>query len=165
MAGYAHHAYFPAAGPKYVWKQKDSVTIASLSRLSNALNLAARAHAIPGGVPIYLTEFGVQSKPNKFEGVSSAKQAEYDAIAEHMAYYNPRVAAFSQYLFKDDPISGRLTAGGFVGFQTGLEYVSGARKPLYYGFPVPLTVTKRGRGFSLWGLVRPTTGSQRPRCS
>ncbi len=48
MTGYAHHAYFPAAGPKYVWKQKDSVTIASLSRLSNALNLAARAHAIPG---------------------------------------------------------------------------------------------------------------------
>jgi len=159
MSGYAHHAYFPAAGPKYVWKQKDSVTIASLSRLSNALNLAARAHAIPSGVPIYLTEFGVQSKPNKFEGVSPAKQAEYDAIAEHMAYNNPRVAAFSQYLFKDDPLSGRLTVSGFVGFQTGLEYISSARKPLYYGFPVPLTVTKRGHGFSLWGLVRPTTGS------
>ena len=158
MSGYAHHAYFPAAGPKYVWKQKDSVTIASLSRLSNALNLAARAHAIPGGVPIYLTEFGVQSKPNKYEGVSPAKQAEYDAIAEHMAYDNPRVAAFSQYLFKDDPVSGRLTASGAVGFQTGLEYVTGARKPLYYGFPVPLTVTKRGHGFALWGLVRPATG-------
>jgi len=161
MTGYAHHAYFPAAGPKYVWKQKDSVTIASLSRLSNALNLAARAHAIPGGVPIYLTEFGVNSKPNKFEGVSAAKQAEYDAIAEHMAYDNPRVAAFSQYLFKDDPVGGPFSVsaiGGFVGFQTGLEYVSGAHKPLYNGFPVPLTVTKRGHGFSLWGLIRPTAG-------
>jgi hypothetical protein len=158
MSGYAHHAYFPAAGPRYVWKQKDSVTIASLSRLSNALNLSARAHAIPGGVPIYLTEFGVQSKPNKYEGVSAAKQTEYDAIAEHMAYSNPRVAAFSQYLFKDDPISGRLTASGFVGFQTGLEYVNGEHKPLYNGFPVPLTVTKRGHGFSLWGLIRPTAG-------
>jgi len=161
MTGYAHHAYFPAAGPKYVWKQKDSVTIASLSRLSNALNLAARTHAIPGGVPIYLTEFGVNSKPNKFEGVSAAKQAEYDAIAEHMAYDNPRVAAFSQYLFKDDPVGGPFSVsaiGGFVGFQTGLEYVSGAHKPLYNGFPVPLTVTKRGHGFSLWGLIRPTAG-------
>jgi hypothetical protein len=160
MSGYAHHAYFPAAGPKYVWKQKDSVTIASLSRLSNALNLAAGARAIPRGVPIYLTEFGVNSKPNKYEGVSAAKQAEYDAISEHMAYSNPRVAGFSQYLLKDDPISGRLTTnviGGFVGFQTGLEYVNGKRKPLFYGFPVPLTVTKRGHGFSLWGLVRPTT--------
>jgi hypothetical protein len=162
MTGYAHHAYFPAAGPRYVWKQKDSVTIASLSRLSGALNKAASAHAIPGGLPIYLTEFGVNSKPNKFEGVSAAKQAEYDAISEHMAYSNPRVAAFSQYLLKDDPLSGRLTGntiGGYVGFQTGLEYVSGARKPLYYGFPVPLTVTKRKHGFALWGLVRPTTGA------
>jgi hypothetical protein len=162
MSGYAHHAYFPAAGPKYVWPQKDSVTIASLSRLSNALNSAARAHAIPGGVPIYLTEFGVNSKPNKFEGVSAAKQAEYDAIAEHMAYSNPRVAAFSQYLFKDDPLGGPFSVsaiGGFVGFQTGLEYVSGQHKPLYKGFPVPLTVSKRGHGFSLWGLVRPTSGS------
>jgi hypothetical protein len=162
MAGYAHHAYFPAAGPKYVWPQKDSVTIASLSRLSNALNSAARAHAIPGGVPIYLTEFGVNSKPNKFEGVSAAKQAEYDAIAEHMAYSNPRVAAFSQYLFKDDPVGGPFSVsaiGGFVGFQTGLEYVSGQHKPLYNGFPVPLAVSKRGHGFSLWGLVRPSTGS------
>src|SRR6202034_3543617 len=114
MTGYAHHAYFPAAGRTYVGKQKDSVTIAALSRPSNALNLAARAHAIPGGVPISLTEFGVNSKPNKFEGVSAAKQAEYDAIAEQMAYSNPRVVAFSQYLFKDDPISGRLTASGFV---------------------------------------------------
>ncbi len=112
-------------------------------------------------MPIYLTEFGVNSKPNKFEGVSAAKQAEYDAIAEHMAYDNPRVAAFSQYLLKDDPIGGPFSAsaiGGFVGFQTGLEYVSGEHKPLYNGFPVPLTVTKRGHGFSLWGLVRPTTG-------
>jgi hypothetical protein len=162
MTGYAHHAYFPAAGPYYVWPQRDSVTIGSLSRLSNALNLAARAHAIPGGVPIYLTEFGVQSKPNKYEGVSAAKQAEYDAIAEHIAYSNPRVAAFSQYLLKDDPLGGPFSAsaiGGYVGFQTGLEYVTGQPKPLYAGFPVPLTVTKRGHGFSLWGLVRPTTGA------
>jgi hypothetical protein len=36
--------------------------------------------------------------------------------------------------------------------------VSGQPKPLYNGFPVPLTVTKRGHGFALWGLVRPTTG-------
>ncbi len=81
-------------------------------------------------MPIYLTEFGVQSKPNKQLGVSVAKQAEYDAIVEHIAYSNPRVAAFSQYLLKDDPIGGAPGSsahGGIVGFQSGLEYVSGAR--------------------------------------
>ena len=48
--------------------------------------------------------------------------------------------------------------GGTVGFQTGLEYVSGARKPLYFGWPVPLTVARTRHGSELWGLVRPTTG-------
>ena len=111
---------------------------------------------------MYLTEFGVQSKPNRYLGVSVAQQAEEDAIAEHIAWSNPRVAAFSQYLLKDDPLGGAPGAsvhGGTIGFQTGLEYLSGARKPLYFGFPVPLVVFRRGHGFSLWGLVRPATGA------
>lgn len=158
MTGYAHHAYTLPAGPYYVPPEPDDVTIGALSRLSRALDLAARAHAIPAGLPIYLTEFGVQSKPNKEIGVSAAQQAQFDAITEHIAYSNPRVAAFSQYLLKDDPVLGSAGAsvrGGYVGFQTGLEYVSGQPKPLYTGFPVPLTVTKLHRGFALWGLVRP----------
>jgi len=162
MAGYAHHAYTLPAGPHYVSPQADNVTIGSLSRLSRALDLAARAHAIKGKVPIYLTEFGVQSKPNKQLGVSAAQQVEFDAIAEHMAYSNARVAAFSQYLLKDDPLGGApgsSVRGGTVGFQTGLEYVSGAHKPLYSGWPVPLIVTKLHHGVSLWGLVRPTTAA------
>ncbi len=152
ISGYAHHAYTLPAGPHYVPGERDNVTIGALSRLSNALNLAAGAHAIPGGVPIYLTEFGVQSFPNKFLGVSVAKQAEFDAIAEQIAYNNPRVAAFSQYLLKDDPL------GGPANFQTGLEYSNGTAKPLYFGWPIPLTVSGHGHGVSLWGLVRPATG-------
>lgn len=154
MAGYAHHAYTLPSGPFYVFPQRDNVSIGSLSRLSGALNLAAGAHAIPAGVPMYLTEFGVQSFPNKYLGVSAAKQAEYDAIDERIAYEDPRVAAFSQYLLKDDPVGGPEPGASF---QTGLEYVTGAVKPLYFGWPVPLTVTKRGHRVSLWGLVRPAT--------
>jgi hypothetical protein len=162
MTGYSHHAYTEPSGPFYVTPDRDDVMIGSLSRLSNALNLAARAHAIPANVPIYLTEFGVQSYPNKQLGVSVAKQAEYDAISERIAYENPRVAAFSQYLLKDDPLGGAPGAsvhGGTVGFQTGLEYVNGTPKPLYYGWPIPLTVTKTSHGVSLWGLVRPAAGA------
>jgi hypothetical protein len=165
-AGYAHHAYTLPAGPYYkppCPSECDDVTIGVLSRLSNALNLAAHAHAIPGGVPIYLTEFGVQSVPNSELGVSLARQAQFDAIDERIAWSNPRVAAFSQYLLKDDPLSsghaGASVHGGFVGFQTGLETVAGKPKPLYHSWPLPLTVTKRGHGYSLWGLVRPALGS------
>jgi hypothetical protein len=161
-AGYAHHAYTLPAGPYYKPPQRDDVTIGVLSRLSNALNAAAHTHAIPGGVPIYLTEFGVQSVPNRELGVSLARQAQFDAIDERIAWSNPRVAAFSQYLLKDDPLGGKAGSsvnGGTIGFQTGLETVSGRPKPLYSSWPLPLTVSKHGHGFSLWGLVRPTLGS------
>jgi hypothetical protein len=156
-AGYAHHAYTTAAGPLYVPPERDNVTIGVLSRLSRALDLAGRAHALPGHLRIYLTEFGVQSKPNRFLGVPVAQQAEYDAIAERIAWANPRVAAFSQYLLLDDPLGGRPGAsvnGGTIGFQTGLEYITGRPKPLYFAFPVPLVVAKHGHSFSLWGFVR-----------
>jgi hypothetical protein len=162
-AGYAHHAYTLPAGPYYRPPEADDVTIGVLSRLSSALDRAARARAIPAHLPIYLTEFGVQSVPNRELGVSLSQQAQFDAIDERIAWSDPRVAAFSQYLFKDDPLGGRAGSsvnGGFVGFQTGLETVTGKPKPLYYSWPLPLTVTKHGRnGFSLWGLVRPATGS------
>jgi hypothetical protein len=159
--GFAHHAYTTAAGPFYRPPERDNVTLGVLSRLTRALDLAARAHAIPARVPIYLTEFGVQSKPNRFLGVAVSQQAEFDAIAERIAWSNPRVAAFSQYLLVDDPLGGRPGAsvnGGTIGFQTGLLYINGAPKPLYFGFAVPLAVAKRGHGFSLWGLVRPASG-------
>jgi hypothetical protein len=161
-SGYAHHAYTLPAGPYYRPPEADDVTIGVLSRLSNALNAAARAHAIPAGIPIYLTEFGVQSFPNRELGVSPSKQTQFDALDEHIAWSNSRVAAFSQYLLKDDPLSsgksGASVNGGFIGFQTGLETVHGAPKPLYSSWPVPLTVTKQGHSYSLWGMIRPANG-------
>jgi hypothetical protein len=161
-SGYAHHAYSTKAGPYYVSPARDDVMIGTLSRLERALNLAAAAGAINGGIPLYLTEFGVQSKPNRYLGVSPAKQAEYDAISEYIAYRNPRVAAFSQYLLKDGAVGGAPGSGvhgGFVGFQSGLEYISGAPKPLYFAWPVPLVVSSTRHGYALWGLVRPATGA------
>ena len=87
----------------------------------------------------------MQSLPNKQLGVPVAKQAEFDAIAERIAYDNPRVAAFSQYLLKDDPLGG--APGASVArrhgrLPDGLEYANGTPKPLYCGWPLPLTVTK-----------------------
>jgi hypothetical protein len=163
-AGYAHHAYTLPAGPYYKpgRGEADDVTIGALSRLTHALDLAAHAHAIPAGLPVYLTEFGVQTNPpNKQLGVSFAQQAQFDAIDERIAWSNPRVAAFSQYLLKDDPLGGEPGAsarGGFIGFQTGLETVTGAHKPLYSAWAVPLSVTKLRHGFSLWGLARLASG-------
>ncbi len=149
--GWGLHPYASIRGPFYVPKNPETVTIGVLGRLTSALDRAARAGAIPSHLPLYITEFGVISTPNSQIGVPVAKQAEYQAIAEHIAYQNPRVASFSQYLLRDDTPKGR----SHVAFQTGLEYASGKAKPLFSSFPVPLTVTRHGSGFALWGLVRP----------
>jgi hypothetical protein len=161
--GFGDHAYTTAAGPFYEPPNPDDVTIGVLGRLVNALNRAARAHAVRADLPIYLTEFGIQSTPSIL-GVSPAKQAEDDAIAEKIAWSNPRVVAFSQYLLRDDPVGGppgSSARGGYIGFQTGLETVQGHTKPLYDAWPIPLVVTKlgSGHGFSLWGLIRPAHGA------
>lgn len=161
VAGYAHHAYTTAAGPSYRPQGPDNVTIGVLSRLTGALTKAERAHALPAHTPVYLTEFGIQTRPSQL-GVSQAKQAEYDAMSERIAWSNPRVAAFSQYLLRDDPRGGKSGAGahgGRIGFETGLETVRGAHKLLYSSFPIPLVVSKHGHGFSLWGLARPAEGA------
>jgi hypothetical protein len=164
MTGYAHHAYTIAVPPSFNKIGAGDVTIGVLGRLEGALNKAAAAGAIPRGLPIYLTEYGVQSYPNKQLGVPASVQAEYVAMAEEIAYRDPRVAAFSQYLLRDDPVKGGQGSsvhGGSVGFQTGLEYASGTPKPLYYAWPVPLTATTLHHGVALWGLVRPAAGSTR----
>jgi len=154
-AGWAQHPYDNAEGP--FWRASSGdVTMGSLRRLHLALERAGAAGAIPRGTPIYITEFGVQSYPNKLLGVSPAQQAEYDAIAEHDAFANPRIVTFSQYLLEDDhPVRGKT-----AGFQTGLETYKGKAKPAFAGFRLPLTVTRTAYGVSFWGLVRPLTAPQ-----
>jgi hypothetical protein len=152
-SGYAHHAYTTSAGPRWVPANKDDVTIGVLPRLVTALDKAADAGAIPKHLPVYLTEFGIQTTPDKISGVSLEKQVAYLAVAEHIAYVNPRIAAFSQYLMSDDPP--RSSGYRYGGFESGLRSADGKEKPAYKGFRLPLAVERYGNNDVLWGLVRP----------
>jgi len=155
--GYAHHAYTTRQGPFFRPSGHDDVTIGVLSRLTRALDRAAVAGAIHRGLPVYLTEFGIQSFPDTLLGVPLAQQPEYDAISEKLAYDDPRVASFSQYLLRDDlPGSGKARFGGF---ESGLEFADGRPKPSYAAFPVPLVATRSGSGVGLWGIARPATAA------
>ncbi|MGH2919086.1 MAG: hypothetical protein ACRDLS_10890 [Solirubrobacteraceae bacterium] len=154
--GYAHHAYTTRQGPFFVPPRRNDVTIGVLSRLTRAINRAAKAKALPGRLPIYLTEFGIQSVPDDQQGVSLSNQVKYRAIAERIAYENPRVAAFSQYLLTDSDPTGPKEYGGF---ESGLRFSGGKPKPSLRAFPLPLAVQRVGRSrVSIWGLVRPAGG-------
>jgi Cellulase (glycosyl hydrolase family 5) len=152
--GYAHHAYTTAKGPRFVPPDKRDVTLGVLSRLTHALDRAARAKMLPRHLPVYLTEFGIQSRPDRIQGVSFAKQSAYLGIAEHMAYVNPRVRSFSQYLMSDDkPRKSKFNR--YAGFESGLRTSKGKKKPAYRAFRLPLAIETYGPSDVLWGLVRP----------
>jgi hypothetical protein len=157
VAGYAHHAYTTRQGPLFKPPGPNDVTIGVLSRLTTTLDRAARAGMLPAKLPISLTEFGIQSVPDPLIGVSLALQNEYRSIAERIAYDNPRVSAFSQYLLRDDLPD--APSGKYGGFESGLLTSDGKPKPSLEGFRLPIAVKRSGSGVSLWGLVRPATGA------
>ena len=161
--GWAHHAYTPASGPFFVPPSRNDVTIGVLGRLNSALARAGRAGAIRKDMPIYLTEFGIQSYPDRIAGVSQTRQGEYRAISERIAYRNARVRGFSQYLMRDDVL--RAGAGSILerygGFESGLRTSSGKPKLAYEAFRLPLIAERASHSAALWGLVRPATRQTR----
>lgn len=157
--GYAHHAYAQKAGPLDRPKDPNLVTIGVISRLTKALDMAARAGVVAKRLPVYITEFGVQSYPDKVVGVPPLQQNEYRAIAEKISYYNPRIVAFSQYLLTDDPPTGPPGPNCCGGFESGLRTAKGVNKPSFDGFRLPLVVRRSGKKVSIWGLARPATGA------
>jgi hypothetical protein len=157
--GYAHHAYTTRTGPYFVPPSPNDVTIGVLHRLNSALAKAGRAGAVRKGLPIWLTEFGIQSWPDRVWGVSQTAQAEYRAISERLAYDNPRVVAFSQYLMRDDdPLPGVSASARYGGFESGLRTADGRAKRAYDAFPVPLVAQLGRTRTTLWGIVRPAAG-------
>jgi hypothetical protein len=153
--GWSVHPYMRPAPPTTAPPGPDDVTIGGLSRLVAALDRAAAAGMVRRRLPVYATEFGVQSYPNRVAGVPLALQSDYRSIAEFLAWSNPRVVSFSQYLLTDPaPVPG--PASSRYVFQMGLYLSAGhVPKPAYRGFELPL-VARRGPGaVALWGLVRP----------
>ena len=158
--GYAHHPYTTRAGPFFVSRRRDDVTIGSLWRLTRALRRAERARAIPRRTPVYLTEFGIQSRPDPVYGVSQTRQAEYRAIGEKIAWNTGRVRAISQYLMRDD--LPRRGSNRYGGFESGLRRSNGRKKLAYRAFRLPMVARRAGRRrVRLWGHVRPYNGRER----
>jgi hypothetical protein len=157
--GYAHHPYTTRAGPFFVSRRRDDVTIGSLGRLTRALRRAERARAIPRRTPVYLTEFGIQSRPDPVYGVSQTRQAEYRAVGEKIAWNTGRVRAISQYLMRDD--LPRRGSNRYGGFESGLRRSNGRKKLAYRAFRLPMVARRAGRRVRLWGHVRPHDGRER----
>ena len=157
-AGWAAHPYsLSGQAPFEPVPKLGYVTMASLGTLERTLESAAARGAVAAGLPIYITEFGVQSFPDPNAGVSVEQQAEYIAIAERIAYADGRVATFGQYLMRDDDPN-VVPDTLYGGFESGLRFFDGRPKPAYAAFQLPLAIQRLGETVSMWGIVQPYKG-------
>jgi Cellulase (glycosyl hydrolase family 5) len=76
-------------------------------------------------VPIWITEYGFQTKPGEPKGVTLAQQAAYTKQAMTYVTSLPYVNMFIQFIFRDDPTST---------WHSGLENQDNSRKPAFAAF-------------------------------
>lgn len=143
--GWAIHGYFRASeGPFALPPTEDDLSPSYLDGLRTLLAVAGRQGRLRADLPVWDTENGVQSKPDR-RGVSQARQAQLVNEAEFVAWRTPRIRSFTQYAIRDDPEP--------TGFQTGLRFADGRPKALLAAYRLPVVAVPRGRGLLVWGRV------------
>jgi hypothetical protein len=99
-----------------------NVTLAQLPRFEDSIN---KWFHRKGGIPIWITEYAYQTKPEQPKGVSYAQQAAYARQALRIAAGDPRVQMFIWFIIRDDPTSA---------WQSGLVERNGTKKPGFGAF-------------------------------
>ena len=179
-SGLAFHGYTRPAGPRTAPQSPDDATIGQIARVERALDRIARSGRLPRGLPVYNTEFGIQTDPPDCAGfgASLARQAAYLNESEYDSYRRPRVRSYSNYLLIDSPIYTDYPAGSskrYGGFQSGLRFgdnafrcdrpsvrfpYGDAKQPTYDAFRTPLYVRRLGpRKAQVFGMARPRRGT------
>lgn len=155
VTGLAYHPYALAGGPTRTPPNRDDATIGTLSRVTKTLDRlrARKRFSGPKRIPLWLTEFGVQTDPPDFLfGAPIARVPAYLGLSERLAFRNSRVASYSQYPLVDDSTNS--------GFQSGLRFSNGKPKPgIYNEYKMPIYVTRSGSSkVGFFGGVRAADG-------
>jgi hypothetical protein len=120
---WAHHPYASRPTEKPTSKPKGKNTII----LGNIGDLTKELTRLYGKKPIWITEYGYQTRPpDRTFGVAWKTQARYLAQAYSIARKNPRIQMMIWFLVKDER---RL-----AGWQSGFFTSAGKRKPAYFTF-------------------------------
>jgi hypothetical protein len=140
-SGIAYHPYTPPAGP-HVPEGADDAAIGQLSRLRSTIDALARRGKLPRNLPIWVTEFGYQTKPpDPIQGAPLRRAAAFMDESEWIAFRNRRVATYSQYTLIDDLPRAGSGPLRWSSWQAGLVFANGRRKPhVYEAFQLPVFV-------------------------
>jgi hypothetical protein len=125
----------------------EEASIYRLARIRQALDRIAARGRMPRRTPIWITEFGWQTSPPDpgILGRPLRKAAQLLDLSEWLAFKQRRVAAYSQYLMRDDPA-----------WESGLRFGTGDKKRFTYdAFRMPVLVRLLGgSAVEVWGSVR-----------
>ena len=158
---FAHHPYTKKVAPTKAPASPDEITIANIGTLGPLLDtLAAQSGGkLPAGLPVLLTEFGYESNPpDPRNGIPYARQAQFNQLAEFLAYNDPRVQATTHFLLRDVAPLKRYPRGSrlyWFTYQSGLVTNAGRSKPAVFAYALPFVVFPAGEGITgFWGQLR-----------
>jgi hypothetical protein len=119
---YAHHPYYGHKSETPNTRPKGPNAV----RLGNIGDLTKELTRLYGRKPVWVTEYGYETKPDRRFGVSYKAQARYVAIAFAKARRNPRITMMLWFMLKDDR--------RMKGWQSGFYTVGGRQKPSWRAF-------------------------------
>jgi cellulase (glycosyl hydrolase family 5) len=99
---WAQHPYpFPVNQAPTQRAQYPNVTLSTLPRLERDLDLWFKRK----GIPIWITEYGNETRPGEPKGVTESQQAVFLEQAIALAKRDPRVSMFVWFVFRDSSLS------------------------------------------------------------
>jgi len=121
---YAHHPYSsPVNQPPTQIVRWPNVSMTTLSKFGTMLDRWFGRK----NIPVWLTEYGHETRPENPKGVTYAQQAAYMRTAFGMAQRNPRIAMLIWFILRDNPVNK---------WQSGLMTQFGLEKPAFDLFSV-----------------------------
>jgi len=152
LDAYSHHPYPVTRGERPSGFARGACRYCKgVLTLANLPVLLREVRKDFGAKRIWLTEYAYQSNPPDRSGVSRRVQAQYVAEAALRARRARFVDLLIHFMVKDER---RL-----AGWQSGLFAASGAIKPAFNSFMLPIVQASRsGSRTTVWGQVRPGSG-------
>lgn len=129
---YAHHPYYghrletPTYKPRL---NKGPKIVGGPVLLGNIDDLTREVTRLWGRKPIWITEYGYQTKPDRHLAVTYQQQAQYLREAFAIARKHPRIQMMLWFLLRDQAVT-----RAFDGWQGGLITKNGVRKPAFRSF-------------------------------
>jgi hypothetical protein len=133
--------------------QPDYADLAAVPRVEQLLDKLTATYGSHAKLNIYSTEFGYKTNPPYQLGAPMAKAVAYLAQAEYQSWRDPRIRMWDQYLLLDPPPASKSN------FVTGLAFYTGAPKPTYDAWRLPVYLPQTSGAahapLEVWGCVRP----------